>query len=147
MKYRDGKKVPMYGILMFDGGSRPNPGPSSSAWVIRDEDNNLLSKGSKYLGIKDCNFAEYMALLLGMEAAWNVGLTHMLVQSDSQLVIRQMTGEYRVRDAMMKTLNGQARVWEKRFEEITWEWVRREFNSEADEMCSICINLKESETW
>src|SRR5205809_811694 len=100
---------PMAGIeaeslLMVDGAARGNPGEAGCGAVIVDESGAVIKEVSRYLGRTTNNVAEYEALLLGLEALIDSGKKAIRIQSDSQLLVRQLNGEYRVKDEKLKRL-------------------------------------------
>lgn len=122
------KQIKLYG----DGGSRGNPGPSASGYVLMDMDDNILKKTGVYLGITTNNQAEYQSLKFGLQEALEMGAEEVEVYMDSQLVIRQLSGQYKIknRDLMphYEAINDLA----KQFKRITFTHVPRELNKLAD---------------
>src|SRR6202163_3070536 len=91
-------------ILQFDGGSRGNPGPAGIGVVISAADGTPLVTLGRYIGRATNNVAEYRALITGMEEARKLGAKRILIRGDSELIIKQMRGEYRVKNPDMKAL-------------------------------------------
>ena len=118
--------------LRCDGGARGNPGPAAAAYVLIDGDGAEVEARGEYLGSVTNNVAEYRGLLAGLDAAGRLGVRSLKVFMDSELVVRQMTGEYRVKNAGLKPLYEQARTRVARFTSVAFVAVRREDNARAD---------------
>jgi len=121
-------------ILRCDGGSRGNPGPGACAYVLTDPAGAEAEALGVYLGNVTNNVAEYRALIDGLEAAVRLGVTRLTVRMDSELVVRQMTGVYRVKHAGLKPLHEQARRAMARIPHLTWQAVPRDDNTRADRL-------------
>ena len=122
----------MHVIVNTDGACRGNPGPSSAGWVIRDETGKVVEARGVALGRGTNNEAEYKAVVLGLNAALQCGATSVELRSDSELLIKQLKGEYRVKNTRLKPLYEQVRASLLRFERSMLQHVRRELNREAD---------------
>jgi len=120
--------------LRCDGGARGNPGPGAAAWVLIDPAGAEVEARGEYLGPVTNNVAEYRALIAGLEAAARHGARALRVCMDSELVVRQMTGEYRVKHAGLKPLHAEAREQAARLGAVRFEAVRRELNARADQL-------------
>lgn len=118
--------------LYADGGSRGNPGPSASGYVLLDQEDKILLDEGVYLGITTNNQAEYTALKLGMEAAIKRGVTELDVYMDSLLVINQMRGVFKVRNRDLWPIHGVIKDLTKQFKHISFTHVPRELNKLAD---------------
>ena len=118
--------------LRTDGGSRGNPGPAAAAFVLEDLDGRVVVSGGRFLGETTNNVAEYEALIWGLDAAIGEGLTELRVLADSELVVRQMCGQYRVKDEKLQKLHAAARQRTLRFDELSIEHVPRSENAAAD---------------
>lgn len=125
-----------------DGGSRGNPGPAGAGIVVRDPSGEVVARGGAYLGTVTNNIAEYEALLWGMRAARALGATKLLVRADSELAIKQMRGEYRVKNEGLKPLFLQAQTLCRAFEGVTFEHVRREANADADALANEAMDSR-----
>lgn len=121
-------------VLRCDGGSRGNPGPGAGAYVLTDPHGVEAEAQGEYLGHVTNNVAEYRALIAGLEAAARRGVGRLEVRMDSELVVRQMTGVYRVKHAGLKPLHELARRAAARIPHLTWEAVRRDDNTRADRL-------------
>ena len=131
------KKIEIY----VDGGSRGNPGPSGVGVVILDAGGNRLKEISKYIGETTNNIAEYSALLYGLEEALILRVDKIIVNLDSELVARQLTGDYRVKDPGLKPLFERAMNMLKSFKSFEIRHIEREKNKEADKLVNRAINL------
>lgn len=123
-------------ILYADGGSRGNPGPAGAGVYLTDLEGTALGQEHRYLGEATNNVAEYSALILGLEKARSHQPERLIVRMDSQLVIRQLLGEYKVKQEHLKPLFTQARELLKTFPTVALEYIPREENSEADALAN-----------
>jgi len=119
--------------LYVDGAAFGNPGPSGIGVVLIVDGETVVAR-SEDAGYGTNNEAEYRALLEGLNEALQRGVTRLHVRSDSQLLVRQMLGEYKVKAKGLIPFRMEAEALRKRFDEITFEHIRREFNSIADEL-------------
>lgn len=126
--------------LRTDGGARGNPGPAGAGFVLEDEGGTIRRSGGRFLGTQTNNVAEYEALLWGLHTAIDEGVRDLCVCADSELVVRQLTGVYRVKNEGLKPLHAQATVLMRRFESIRVMHVRREQNVAADELANIAMD-------
>ena len=131
------KRIEIY----VDGGSRGNPGPSGVGVVILDAGGKRLKEISKYIGETTNNIAEYSALLYGLEEALILRADKIIVNLDSELVARQLTGDYRVKDPGLKPLFERAMNMLKSFKSFEIRHIEREKNKEADKLVNRAINL------
>ena len=115
-----------------DGGARGNPGPAAIAAVVRDGDDRVLERHSMRIGTATNNVAEYRALLLGIERGAELGASHLELIGDSELIVRQVRGEYKVKDETLRALHRQVRAALEGFEDWSIRHVRRDENAEAD---------------
>jgi ribonuclease HI len=123
-------------VLMVDGAARGNPGDAGCGAVICDEKGAVVKELSRYLGQATNNVAEYEALLLGLETLIAMGKKNIRVQSDSELLVRQLNGLYRVRDPKLQVLFGRVRSLLRHFDRCTIVHVRREANKLADRLAN-----------
>jgi len=121
-------------ILRCDGGARGNPGPAASAWVLCDPSGHEVEARGEYVGSVTNNVAEYRALIAGLGAAARHQVPRLEVRMDSELVIRQMTGEYRVKHEGLKPLNAAARAAAGKIPAVRYTSVRRDHNTRADQL-------------
>jgi ribonuclease HI len=120
--------------LQCDGGARGNPGPAAAGYVLLDPQGKTVESHADYIGAATNNVAEYRALIAGLEAAARHGAQPLVVRMDSELVVRQMTGEYRVKHAGLKPLHAEAQSAAARIGGLTFRAVRREDNERADRL-------------
>jgi ribonuclease HI len=121
-------------LLRCDGGARGNPGPGACAWVLLDPRGEEHEARGEFLGDVTNNVAEYRALINGLDAAARHGASVVRVLMDSELVVRQMTGEYRVKHAGLKPLHATAAAAAMKLTKVTYRAVRREENARADQL-------------
>ena len=114
--------------LFTDGGARGNPGPAVYGFVIEAEDGTVLAASGKAIGVATNNVAEYRALVAGLEKAVVLGVGETEVVSDSELLVKQMRGEYRVKNAALRDLHAEACRLAQSFDRVTYTAVRREHN-------------------
>jgi len=119
-------------VVNTDGASRGNPGPASIAYVIYDGSGEEVVAAADEIGRATNNVAEYRALIAALEHCARLGAGKVRVRSDSQLIVRQMQGRYKVRDAGLAELHAQASALCKGFDEVRFEHVGREENKRAD---------------
>ncbi|MBU4564316.1 MAG: ribonuclease HI family protein [Desulfarculus sp.] len=122
--------------LHSDGGSRGNPGPAGAGAVLYDDQGQEVAALSRYLGRTTNNEAEYQALLLGLNEAKRLGAARLTVKMDSELIVRQLEGKYRVKAPGLKPMYDQAKRLLQGFASVTILHVRREFNKRADELAN-----------
>jgi ribonuclease HI len=123
-----------------DGASRGNPGPAGAGAQITGPDGSVLAEVAEGLGETTNNVAEYTAVIRGLERALELGATDVLLRSDSQLLINQLTGRYRVKTSHLQPLHRRVRELAARFETIEYEHVRRERNTEADRLANLGVD-------
>ena len=121
---------------MVDGAARGNPGEAGCGAAIYDDTGAVVKELSRYLGHAANNVAEYEGLLLGLEALLELGRKKIVVQSDSQLLVRQLNGEYRVKDEKLKVLHQRALALLRQFDSYRILHVRREMNKLADRLAN-----------
>lgn len=126
--------------LRCDGGSRGNPGPAAYGFVLSDADGREVEARGEYIGSATNNVAEYRALIAGLEAAVAHGAVPLAVVMDSELVIRQMTGQYKVKNAGLKPLHIEARAVAAKLAKVTWDSVAREHNHRADALVNQALD-------
>jgi ribonuclease HI len=116
----------------IDGGARGNPGPAAYGVVVRNAGGEVIAELSNYLGNQTNNFAEYSGLLAALEYAVRENYLSLKVLSDSELLVKQMKGQYRVKNAGLLELYDRARALVRKLEHFSIEHVLREYNREAD---------------
>ena len=117
-----------------DGGARGNPGPAAIAAVVQDGNGEVVEERSEAIGTATNNVAEYRALLLGIARAAALGARRLELIGDSELIVRQVTGEYKVKDEALRELHRQVREALDEFERWSIRHVRRDENAEADRL-------------
>ncbi len=127
-------------ILQFDGGSRGNPGPGGIGVTLNDEDGVPVYELGEFLGRCTNNVAEYTALVRGLSAAAKLRVAKLTVRSDSELVVRQINGVYKVKSPDLKPLYQQAVQIMEKIGNVKVEHVYREANSRADELANMAMD-------
>jgi ribonuclease HI len=126
----------------IDGGSRGNPGPAAYGAVIRMPDGKTVAL-AKYLGIQTNNFAEYSGLLAALEYALQQNFQGLKVFSDSELLVKQMKGEYRVKHPALKPLSARANEMARRLRHFSIQHVLRSYNRDADRLVNEALDREE----
>ena len=126
--------------LSTDGGARGNPGPAAFGYVLETEDGTILAAHGERIGVATNNVAEYSALVAGLERALELGVDELEVVSDSELLVKQMTGEYRVKNEALKELNERASRLARRLRRVDYKAVRREHNELADRLVNEALD-------
>jgi ribonuclease HI len=126
--------------LNIDGGSRGNPGPASYGVMVRNERGEIVAKLKKYIGRTTNNVAEYYGLIAALDYAQSNGLRSLRVESDSELLVRQMRGHYKVKSADLRPLFERARKMAQTFEAFRIDHVYRAQNSEADALANEALD-------
>ena len=126
--------------LSTDGGARGNPGPAAFGYVLEADDGTVLDARGEAIGVATNNVAEYRALIAGLEAALAAGVDELEVVSDSELVVKQMRGEYKVKNAALRELSLEASRLARRFERVVYTAVRREHNELADRLVNEALD-------
>jgi ribonuclease HI len=127
-------------VVNVDGGARGNPGPAAVAAVAATVDGEVVGERNAYIGEATNNVAEYRALLLGLELARELGASEVELINDSELVARQIGGEYKVKHAGLKPLFGEAMRTLREFDAWAVRSVRREQNERADELVNRALD-------
>jgi ribonuclease HI len=123
-------------VAYIDGGSRGNPGPAGYGVRLENADGTLVEELRGALGVATNNVAEYHGLLAALRWAVDRGVRRLAVRSDSELLVKQMRGTYRVKHPGLQPLHHEAQALVARLERVTFEHVRREFNVEADRLAN-----------
>jgi len=124
----------------IDGGSRGNPGPASYGVVIRDESGEIVARLKKYIGRTTNNVAEYYGLIAALDYAQSQGVRALRIESDSELLVRQMLGHYKVKSADLRPLFERAKKMAQTFESFRIAHVYRAQNSEADALANAALD-------
>jgi ribonuclease HI len=127
-------------VVNVDGGARGNPGPAAIGAVVRDAAGEVLEERGERIGTATNNVAEYRALLLGIERAAQLGASELELIGDSELIVRQVKGEYKVKDARMRELHTEVKRALRPFERWSIRHVRREHNAEADRLVNAALD-------
>jgi ribonuclease HI len=130
----------MRAIVHVDGGARGNPGPAAAACVISTPDGRLLGEHAELLGETTNNVAEYRALLLGLARARELGVSEVEVINDSELIAKQINGQYKVKHRAMRTLHLEAMAVLRGFERWSVRTVPRAQNAEADALVNAALD-------
>ncbi len=126
--------------LFTDGGSRGNPGPAAYGFVLEAEDGTVLEAQGEAIGVATNNVAEYSALVAGLERAAEVGVEELEVVSDSELLVKQMRGEYKVKNKALQELFLDASRLARRIQRVKYTAVRREHNELADSLVNEALD-------
>ena len=126
--------------LSTDGGSRGNPGPAAYGYVLEAEDGTVLDARGEAIGKATNNVAEYRGLLAGLEAALERGVEEVEVVSDSELLVKQMRGEYKVKNETLRELVDAAEALARRLKRVRYTAVRREHNDLADRLVNEALD-------
>jgi ribonuclease HI len=127
-------------ILYCDGASRGNPGPASFGFVVC-EGSHIVAKEGGTLGTTTNNVAEYEGLIRGLKKSVELGATELTVKADSELMIRQLNGIYKVKTPHIKVLFDRAQTEIKKLKKVQFIHIRREENSVADQLCNEALDL------
>lgn len=130
--------------VFADGGSRGNPGPSASGYVILDHEDNILEEGGEYLGITTNNQAEYQAVKLALENVHKFSPNHVEVYLDSMLVVNQLNGVFKVKSKDLWPVHQDIQKIKEEIASIRITHVRREFNTLADAQVNIILDSHEN---
>lgn len=126
--------------LSTDGGARGNPGPAAYGYVLEAEDGTVLDARGEAIGVATNNVAEYRALVEGLRCAVEAGVDELTVVSDSELIVKQMRGEYRVKNAALRALSLEAGSLARRIGRVEYTAVRREHNELADRLVNEALD-------
>jgi ribonuclease HI len=127
-------------VTNIDGASRGNPGPAAYAVVIRDPEGTLVLELAKKFGRDTNNVAEYYALLAALDYATTHAISALRIRSDSELLVRQMQGRYKVKSADLKPLHERASILSRQLKYFAIEHVRREQNRDADALANVALD-------
>ncbi len=126
--------------LFTDGGARGNPGPAAAAYVLEAEDGHVLAAHGEAIGVATNNVAEYRALVAGLAKAAEFGVDEVEVVSDSELLVKQMQGEYKVKNEALRLLTEEAGQLARRIGKVSYTAVRREHNELADRLVNEALD-------
>ena len=137
----DSAQVEFY-FLYTDGAARGNPGPSGAGWVLYNGQEDEVLSGHQFLGHRTNNQAEYEAVIYGLEAIADCEIENIVIRADSQLMVRQLLGEYRVKNVDLKPLHAKALQLLSTFAQVKIEHIRREYNVPADRQANLALDLR-----
>lgn len=140
LRFDDKKATSSELIIYTDGGSRGNPGPSASGYVIMDAAETVLEEGGEYLGLTTNNQAEYQAVKLALEQAAKYHPKDISFRIDSELVVRQMNGQYQIKNRDLWPVHAHIKELVSKYPKVTFTHVRRELNSMADAKVNEILN-------
>jgi ribonuclease HI len=129
--------------LSTDGGARGNPGPAAYGYVLETDDGTVLAAEGETIGVATNNVAEYRALVAGLEQALALQIEDVEVVSDSELLVKQMRGEYRVKNDALKALHAEASRLADHLGSVRYTAVRREHNELADQLVNDALDAEE----
>jgi probable phosphoglycerate mutase len=132
-------------VAYIDGGARGNPGPAGYGVRIERPDGTLVEEFSQSIGVATNNVAEYAGLLAALEWARRRGCSNLVVRSDSQLLVQQMLGNYKVRHPGLRPLYDKARALTGAIRKVRFEHVRRDLNAHADRLANVAMDRASSE--
>jgi len=132
----------MKGRLSTDGGARGNPGPAAYGYVLEADDGTMLDARGEAIGVATNNVAEYRALVAGLAKAVELGVDELDVVSDSELLVKQMTGEYRVKNKALIDLSLEASRLAREVGSVRYRAVRRELNELADRLVNEALDAE-----
>ncbi|HEU6444806.1 MAG TPA: reverse transcriptase-like protein [Gaiellaceae bacterium] len=127
-------------MLSTDGGARGNPGPAAYGYVLETEDGHVLAAHGEAIGVATNNVAEYRGLIAGIEKAAELGVDDLEVVSDSELLVKQMRGEYKVKNAALRELHDEAGRLARRLRRVAYTAVPREHNELADRLVNEALD-------
>ena len=128
--------------LYTDGGARGNPGPAAYGYVIEAEDGTVLAAEGVPIGVATNNVAEYRGLVAGLAKAAELGIDEVEVRSDSELIVKQMRGEYRVKNEALRLLSLEAASLARQLAGVEYRHVRREHNELADSLVNRALDAE-----
>ncbi|MCF7846893.1 MAG: ribonuclease HI family protein [Candidatus Gracilibacteria bacterium] len=133
---------PKKAVLFADGGARGNPGPAGAGCILLDEDKKMIAQDSVWCGIQTNNFAEYTGLIRGLELALENKITELEVFLDSNLIVEQMSGNWKIKNANLRPLWERACALREQFEAIQFAHIPREKNTRADRLANQAMDRK-----
>lgn len=131
--------------LFTDGGARGNPGPAASGAVLVSPGGDVLHEAGRYLGVATNNVAEWTALEIGLEAALEHGVRQLAVRMDSELVVKQLSGEYRIKHPDLQPISRRVNALLRRFSGVEIKHVRRKENKLADALVNRILDQEASQ--
>ncbi|MFC2056335.1 ribonuclease HI family protein [Chloroflexota bacterium] len=126
-------------VIFTDGAAKSNPGPAAIGVIIKDEQGRLIASISQPIGLATNNQAEYKAVIAALEGAIKLGVDQVDLRSDSELVVKQIKGQYRVKNASLKPLHQKIKQLESQLQTFTIIHIPRQQNTEADSLANIAL--------
>ncbi len=126
-------------VIFTDGMAKPNPGPAAIGVIIKDEQGKLITSISQPIGLATNNQAEYRGIITALEEAIRLGVDQVDMRSDSELLVRQINGEYRVKNASLKPLHQKIKQLQSQLQAFTIIHIPRQQNKEADNLANIAL--------
>jgi ribonuclease HI len=126
--------------LSTDGGARGNPGPAAYGYVLEADDGTVLAAHGERIGVATNNVAEYSALVAGLQKALELGVEEVDVVSDSELMVKQMRGEYKIKNEALRELSTDASRLARKLRSVSYRAVRREHNELADRLVNEALD-------
>ena len=130
----------MKALLYTDGGARGNPGPAAYGYVLEAEDGTVLDARGERIGVATNNVAEYRGLVAGLARALELSVPEVEVRSDSELLVKQMTGVYRIKNEALRLLSLEASRLARQLERVEYVHVRRDKNELADRLVNEALD-------
>ena len=127
-------------VIFTDGAAEPNPGPAAIGVIIKDAQGRLVASISRRIGHATNNQAEYRAIIAALERAISLGVNRVEMHSDSELVVKQINGKYRVKKATLKPLYQKVKQLQSQLQGFSIAHITREQNIEADELANIALS-------
>ena len=132
-------------VANIDGGARGNPGPAAYGVVVRTPEGKIVVELAQYLGNQTNNFAEYSGLLAALEYAQQQKLSGLKIFSDSELLVKQMNGQYKVNHPVLRQLHEKAKTLSRQLKHFSIQHVLRRYNAEADALVNRVLDQREIE--
>jgi len=126
-------------VIFTDGTAKPNPGPAAIGVIMKDEQGRLIASISQPIGPATNNQAEYKAIIAALEGAIRLGVDQVDLRSDSELVVKQVKGQYRVKNASLKPLHQKIKQLQSQLQAFTIIHIPRQQNTEADSLANIAL--------
>ncbi len=130
--------------LSTDGGARGNPGPAAYGYVLEADDGTVLAAEGETIGVATNNVAEYRALIAGLAKALELQVSELEVVSDSELLVKQMRGEYKVKNEALRELSLEAARLARQLRSVAYKAVRREYNELADRLVNDALDASDA---
>ena len=133
-------KLPEKVKVFTDGASRGNPGPAALGVAFYDENDTPLTEFKESLGMQTNNYAEYMAVIKALEISLDQGVKFLHIYCDSELLVKQMSGEYKVKSPHIRELFIKAKKFTEKLSHVSFHHVKREFNKKADALANQALD-------